>query len=123
MELPKASAAEPAAPAEESVQGVLWRYTALSYVFIVLHYAIYLRHVRFKGASVAFFAADVVLSGPLWLIAPMLLPAAVLAFVEIRTARIAALGWSVAGFTLVHLFIFMDRLVFSMYGFHFNGFV
>src|SRR5690349_19809652 len=115
---------EPAPPPKtESLHGILCRYVALSYVFIVLHYAFYLGHIRFKGPSVALFAVVVALSGPLWLMTPVFLPAAALSFVKARGARIVALGWAAVSLALVHIFIYLDRFVFNLYGFHFNGFV
>jgi len=111
------------APKSESIHNVLWRYLAFSYLFIVLHYAFFLSHVKFKGASVALFAVVVALTGPLWLMAPVFLPSAALSFVKAQGARSAALAWAVLSLAMVHIFIYLDRFVFNLYGFHFNGFV
>jgi membrane-anchored protein YejM (alkaline phosphatase superfamily) len=114
---------------------VLWRYFALTYLAVLVHYLPFLVHVPFNGTASVVFSAAVFLSGPFWLMLPVFLPTLLagrlltspkLECVFRRVPRAPqAITWTLAvsGFTLVHLFLYADRMILKLYGFHLNGFV
>jgi uncharacterized protein len=114
---------------------LLWRYLSLSYVAVLIHYSLFLVQVPFHGTASVVFSAAVFLSGPFWLMLPVFLPTLSagrlltspnLERVFRRAPRAPeAITWTLAvsGFTLVHLFLYADRLILKLYGFHLNAFV
>ncbi len=114
---------------------ILWRYLALSYLFMLINMLGYLRHVICPDATTAAFVAVVYLTYGLMYLLPVFTVAALLnALVswrrldrvfggreKLRGAIVFTVAW--AGFSLSQVLIFADRFIFAMFGFHINGFV
>jgi hypothetical protein len=106
----------------------------LSYLLLLLNMVGYLAHISYPRPATAVFAAAVFLSYGFLYMLPALLPAfACDALLSRRTlsARLGAWaqrGWiayavAVLGMSLVQLGILIDKRIFDIYGFHFNGVV
>ncbi len=114
---------------------LLWRYYVLSSLGLLLNLAGALPLVPWGGVLVAAFVFVALLTGTLIFGFPVQLLALLLnrgvegkktGALFRRFPRIAAglvYGAAVAGYAAVHLFLYFDRFIFRMYGFHFNGFV
>ena len=110
---------------------LLWRYSALSAAALFLNVCAYAAFVRFSGLLTVVFSAAVAFSVTLLLAFPVHL-LALAADRLVSSPRMkcpprlrAAVVWGVAtaGFALVQVFLYFDRFIYGMYGYHMNGFV
>ena len=112
---------------------VLGLYFVVSYALVFLHFAGYLRNVELAGVLTGAFAFSVHLSYAFMLLAVSMLPALLMMAVfsipligrqiSAGIQRTIVLLLAVAGTSILQVFIYADRNVFDLYGFHFNGFV
>lgn len=114
---------------------ILWRYFALSAVALLLNVAFYLPLARVSGVLAGIFTlaacgtVTVLLAFPVHLLALLWnrlwsLKRLDRLFVKrpwIREATVYA--GAVVGYALLQIFLFFDRFIYGLYGFHLNGFV
>jgi hypothetical protein len=106
----------------------LWRYFFLTYSALLVNSLTYLRATEHTGALAVLFAGSVYILHPLFLLLPwtllLILLNKALAWRDKPALRSALVySASVVGTTLIQIFIFLDKLIFRLYGYHFNGFV
>lgn len=114
---------------------ILWRYALLSGLAILVNLSAYTGCFRIEGFLAAAFVASLLAS----LTILLTLPVPVLALTLDRLLSIrrldpllrklpwlrdgAVYGLSLAGFSALHIFLYLDRFLFRLYGYHVNGFV
>ncbi|MBI3856734.1 MAG: DUF3413 domain-containing protein, partial [Planctomycetes bacterium] len=112
-------------PGREARAAVLWRYFGATWLLLLLNEAGYLAAVSFSGLLTALYALAVLLTGSLFLLFLVFLPVLGLHRVAPAAGRwnASVYGLAVLLFTAAQGFVLLDRHVFGIYGFHFNGFV
>lgn len=110
---------------------ILWRYFALTWLLLLVGEARNLSLVELSGAVAVLYSAAVLLTGSFLLLLLAFLP--VLGVNRLAPAPESGpqrLRWDglvyglcIVLFSAVQGFILLDRYVFEIYGFHFNGFV
>ncbi len=112
---------------------VLARYFVVSYAAILINASVFLRHVEYEGVLTALFVSAVFLTYSLLYLLPAFVPAILVEWllglpglrniVGRRAGGAIVYGLALVGMSFLHVLLYTDRVVFNMYGFHFNGFV
>ena len=118
-------------PGRPARSGILWRYFALTWLFLLLNEGRNLASVEISTVLAGLYAVAVLLTGSLLLLSLAFLPVLGLHRLlpapdgtgKITKWDAAVFGTCVALFAGVQGFVLLDRYVFGIYGFHFNGFV
>ena len=117
-----------------SRSGVLWRYAALTGAGLLVNLAFNLAFVGARGAATGLFVAVVLLSEAMLFPLPSLLLALAAdrlvsmkrldgLFAKAPRARPGIVyAVAVAGASAAHVFLYFDRFIFRLYGYHLNGF-
>lgn len=113
--------------------GALGRYFLLSYAAVLVNAVGFLRLVDYDGVLTYVFAAAVFLTYSfLYLLPAFILPSLLEGMFRLPGLRrvggdgaraVLMYGLAVLGTTLLQVLLYVDRFVFQLYGFHFNGFV
>ena len=114
---------------------VLFYYLCLTYIVLLINSISYLKSIKYVGAVTVIFAAAVYISYCLLYLLIMFLPVHLLdrllsiGAIENLLRKIGISGsvvlyvFSVAVFSFLQIFIFIDKFIYSMYNFHINGFI
>jgi membrane-anchored protein YejM (alkaline phosphatase superfamily) len=112
---------------------VLARYFVVSYAAILVNASAFLRHVEYEGILTAIFVGAVLLTYSLLYLLPAFLPSVLAEYLlrlpglkniaAKRSGSIIVYGLALIGMSLLQVLLYTDRVVFDLYGFHFNGFV
>jgi uncharacterized protein len=114
---------------------LLWRYSTLSAAAVLINLSFYLAFVRAGGFVTALFVLAV--AGTVTVLLTLPAHGFVLLWNRLISARrldglfaraprareAVVFGAAVAAFSLVQIFLYFDRFIYRLYGFHMNGFV
>lgn len=120
---------------EPKTERILWRVSLLSWLVLLAQMVPYLSEIEFTGRVAPFFAGVVYLTYSLVYLLPVLLVLwggtylmalkpvdALLRRIGVRPRWVSYAAF-VAALSFLQVFVFTDRFIFHLYGFHVNGFV